>query len=305
MSFNLTMLNLWIGMCRGATGVPKALREMGYQDKWIELKFLNEKLEHVCPDLIIASNEMKHTMLLEFKSGANAEPDQLSRYSNVTRDDLEQKAFIETRAAEDHDVAVVGRAEHKERLQKGLSEGDYSFPLLVANDDGLALSLNQFRPRELSALFTPTLGIDWEQVPTGFVPLDGDSELWEVAEFVVPKVLQYLSERRPVVRPKEVCQDVCCVAWGSMGQPAREVMEKKVLAVLREATRRHFKPYLRWQRHTGFFHVVDNPLDLAPDKRTVAYRKLQNYQRRFIERLKKGPAAGGEQLEIAFPDGGR
>lgn len=300
MSFNLTMLNLWIGMCRGATGVPKALREMGYQDKWIEWRFFNEKLEHVCPDLIVASNEMKHTMLLEFKSGANAEPDQLRRYSNVTRDDLVQKAFMEARAAERHDVTLVGQAEHEERLGKGLSEGGYSFPLLAAHDDGLALSLNQFLPAELNTLFAPTLKIDWDRVPTGFVPLDADSELWEVAEVVVPKVLQYLSERRPVVRPGEVCQDVCIV-WGSMGSPAKELMEKKVLAVLREAARRHFKPYLRWQSHAGFFEVVDNPLDLKPDRRTAVYRKLQSAQKRFIKRLRRGLAAGGEQLSL-FPE---
>ena len=33
LKFDLAMLNLWIGLCRGA-GLPRNLRELGYTDKW-------------------------------------------------------------------------------------------------------------------------------------------------------------------------------------------------------------------------------------------------------------------------------
>lgn len=87
-NFNLTMINLWIGMCRGVAGLPRDLKELGYVDKSIELRFRNQDMETVCPDLIIASDGLPHTLLFEFKSGANTEEDQLRRYSRVNQNDL-------------------------------------------------------------------------------------------------------------------------------------------------------------------------------------------------------------------------
>ncbi len=114
MRFNLKMLNLWIGLCRGVAGLPDALRKLGYEDKWIEYTFANQDIEKVCPDLIVASEQLGHTILLEFKSGANTEPDQLRRYSRVTQENL-VTAFISREAARNHDVSIVGRNEHGER----------------------------------------------------------------------------------------------------------------------------------------------------------------------------------------------
>ena len=45
LSFSLTMLNLWIGMCRGVVGLPRDLKSLGYQDKWIEYRFVNQDSE--------------------------------------------------------------------------------------------------------------------------------------------------------------------------------------------------------------------------------------------------------------------
>ncbi len=60
------------------------------------------------------------------------------------------------------------------------------------SDDGLAIHRNRFAPNETDAVFRPLLAIDWGNVPNYFFPVDVDSELWELAELVIPKVLELM-----------------------------------------------------------------------------------------------------------------
>jgi hypothetical protein len=304
LNFNLTMLNLWIGLCRGVSGLPRDLRRLSYEDKWIEWTFSNQDLKPVCPDLVVASEKTNHTVLLEFKSGANTEPDQLWRYSRVTQSDLRSRAFISRDATHSHDVAVVGKSEFGERLRIGIANDSYPFPLLLADEDGLALDHNEFRISQLNSLFSPRLEIDWGKVPSRFVPIDRDSELWEVAEVAMPMVLHYMTERRPIVRVEGLCQDIC-TTWDIVGRPARNEFRSKIRDVLHEAIRRHFKPYLRWMKRGDSMQITANPLDLQPDKRTAAYRRLRTAQEDLIEDLRTEHSANSDgqlKLPLESPD---
>lgn len=73
------MLNLFIGLCKGVVGLPQDFRRLHYQEQAVELRFTNAQGEAVVPELIIASRAIHHTILFEWKSGANADADQLRR----------------------------------------------------------------------------------------------------------------------------------------------------------------------------------------------------------------------------------
>src|SRR5713101_452057 len=81
LSFNLQLLNLFFGMCRGSHGLPRSLHDLGYIPELVESTFANSEDRPVVPDLVIASAQIHHTVVFEFKSGANTEADQLQRYS--------------------------------------------------------------------------------------------------------------------------------------------------------------------------------------------------------------------------------
>src|SRR5262245_33586821 len=110
-SFNRRMVNLWIGLCRGVSGLPRDLFDLGYEDRWIDHKFQNQDREVVNPDLMVASRDEANTLVLEFKSGANTDDDQLRKYARIAQDDLVRGAFIERNAATSHDIVVVGLAD--------------------------------------------------------------------------------------------------------------------------------------------------------------------------------------------------
>jgi hypothetical protein len=182
---------------------------------------------------------------------------------------------------------VVGKKEHGERLYIGIKNGGYQFPLLLADKGGLFLDHNQFCVRQLNSVFSPKLEIDWAQIPSRFVPIDQDSELWEVAEVIIPKILQYMTERRPRVKVIEISHDVFST-WLIMGKPARDQSISKIRDTLRAAAQSHFRQYLRWMGRIDSVEIMANPLDLQPDKRTTAYRNLRTAQKNFIDSLKSG-----------------
>src|SRR6266516_4612561 len=134
------MLNLWIGLCKGVQGLPRSIRDLGYREHSIEQVIRNQDNDICNPELIVASEMLAHSMLLEWKSGQNTEADQLQRYSRLTSLDLTNIALLSARAAKTFDVVIVGHAEHAERLKSGIVSGGYPFPLLLADDAGLHLA---------------------------------------------------------------------------------------------------------------------------------------------------------------------
>ena len=89
-----------------------------------------------------------------------------------------------------HDIAVIGKDEHRERIPIGIADGGYAFPVLVTTAEGLEIILNEFHLPQTDAVFRPIVEVDWETLPTTFFPVDADSELWEFAEHAIPPVLQ-------------------------------------------------------------------------------------------------------------------
>ena len=296
-SFNLILLNLWIGLCGGHPRLPRDLRELGYDAKWIEYRFQNQDGETIHPEMIVCSSKMAHTLLLEFKSGKNLDNDQLYRYSRVTQEDLRQLAMIPISATSSHDISIIGKEENAERLRIGLDAGPYNFPFLVCNALGIHLFLNKFSVQSLNNLFSKGLAIDWGQVPTMYVPILHDSESWEIAEVIIPIILGHMHQRKSRIEVEQISIE-SCKAWSSMGSPAKKEYRSQVSKVLAEASRSSFREYFHYKsdQKGGYIEISNNPIEMGTDKRTGAYKKLQTLQREFIAKLIK--EAGQTSLDL-------
>lgn len=288
-SFNLRQLNLWLGMARGDHALPRDLFDLGYRDEVIERAFPNSEMDQVCPELIMASRSRGHALVFEFKSGPNTDADQLRRYAGIQSDDL-HRAWVAPEGARTHDVVVIGKEEHEDRLQIGIRADAHPFPVLVADDGGLRTSLNAFSDDATDACLNPRLDVNWGAVPTSYVPFDQDSEGWEVAESTIPEVLSAMLRRERRLEFKQICQSL--TPWGIMGQPGRQQLEAKVAAVLQDAAANEFEDYFTCD--ASGIRMDWNPLDLGTDKRSASYRKLKRLLEDFIERLRDG----GGQLRL-------
>jgi hypothetical protein len=293
-NFNLKMLNLWIGLCRGEEGLPSDIRHLGYRHKWIELQFSNCENEAVQPELIIASNRIGHTLLLEWKEGANTEQDQLRRYAGVYSEDLVQRAYLSPSEARTHDTCVLGLKKYADHLSIGVSQSGYSFPLLLIDEDGISLYVNEFTKQELSRLFDPKLPLDFSKVPSQIVPFDHNSEFWEIAEQIVPQIVEYMCRGDPRFTLPQVATD-CVPVWEVvMSRRYKKELRTKIKQVIDDAARHEFQDYFERDRsvkertHTPTWRITYNPNNLPFDKRSREYRKLSTRQRDFVEALRTG-----------------
>jgi hypothetical protein len=209
--------------------------------------------------------------MVESKSGKNTDADQLTRYARIDSKDLIQRAFIAPDGARAHDVTVVGEETHESTLAKGITDGGHSFPLLVATASGLALRLNDFQVASLTAAFTPELTMDWGQSPTGFVPIDAASEVWEAAAVVLPAVVSNMTIGATSVLVPQLAMNVCPLTWKLLGKPGREAVSAKVAGALEEAAANEFAGILKWDSQGSGKVDIERAL---PSEDQAAYTRM-------------------------------
>lgn len=301
-NFNLKMLNLWIGLCRGEIGLPKDIRMLGYKDKWIELEFQNSRSDHVKPELIISSDRIGHTVLFEWKEGGNTDSDQLNRYADISSNDLVSKAMLAPTEVATHDICVIGLIENKKRLEVGITKGNHMFPLLAVQDDGISLEVNAFKEKRLSSVFSPKLMIDFSLIPMHIIPFDNNSELWEIGECIVPQIVEYMSRNEPAFTIDQIATD-CVPTWARVMAPAyKKELKTKIIQVIDKAANDEFRSYIQRDvasaSRVGMitWKIIYNPNSQTFDKRSREYKKLAKQQEKFITALKTGE----RRLQLAF-----
>ncbi len=278
-------------MCKGTHGLPTTLHALGYIPEAVETTFSNSEDRNVSPDLIIASAQIHHTLVLEWKSGANTETDQLQRYSRIAPLDLIAKAYIHVNKCATHDVAIVGRDKHRETLPIGVQQGEYQFPVMVTTSQGMEIIYNEFSNVPTNSVFSPLL-VNWVTLPTTFFPLDADSDLWEFAEQAIPIVLEEMSNGVPSIALDDLGKKMFRGMWDRMRPDYRGLLKQKIQKVIDQASRGQFSKHL--QRNTTAravsqslrWDVLENPLIGAADKRQKAWKAMLKKQETLIDYFK-------------------
>lgn len=292
------MLNLWIGMSRGVRELPQLIFELGYREIAIEKKFVNSEHAQVQPELILASEPQSNCLLLEWKSGQNTDTEQIGRYMAVDSESL-QRAFVTPTAATTHDVVYVGRMESEERLRIGLDATGCGFPLVLVSEDEMRLGLNGFQVLALTDGFSRGMAISLSSIPTGFVPIGPESDPADVAEVVMPKILEFMADRRNVITVDELAM-ATCGTWGVLERAARDQIRIRIATALQDASREEFARYFTYSTAGGGrLTVRENPLELGAIRRTAAYQTLLGAQTRLLARLSgRLVTEVGEQLDL-------
>ena len=295
-TFSRRLTNLWFGLCLGDPGLPDAIQRLGYRPIWVELPFPNSSLETVCPDLIVSSAAQDHAVLFEWKSGANSNEDQLRHYADIADADLARRASISPPPSA-HCVAMAGKSDHVARLTLGMRNVGSEFPLLATTDAGLELVENGFHSRAIAAVFDPVLKIDWDLVPSQYLPIDGEAEPWEYAEQVLPRIFEYIGERRLGFMVDELCSDICPFTWSRLGPPGQDAIRARTGELLSDISRRELNEFVSFDRGRRRATFNNNPYDLPFGQQGAAVRRLQTAHRRLMARMTSA-AEGVEQLEL-------
>ena len=284
-------------------GHPSDLLELGYSVKWIEFKFFNSAGREVQPDIILTSDKLKNTLLFEWKQGGFADQNQILRYSQITSEDIVQRAFIDIKCVDSFDVVYLCLEENKENIVQPIQVRGYKFPVLVLGSDGLKITYNHFANDNLNSVFEGGLKVDLLRVPTNFVPLDRQSEHWEVAEKLMPLLLKHMLQNKSQLPLTTLCRDLI-EFWDCLGPSAKHEMKNKiknVMSLASEGKFRHLLGFVREQKKVSpevVWEIRHNPISLPPSKRRAAFQTIRSMQREFLDSLKSG--ASQRSLDLEF-----
>lgn len=304
-NFNLEMMNLIIGMCKGVAGLPRHFFELGYSNRAIEFKFANSDGKTVVPELIIASQTLRHAVLFEWKSGKNTEAEQLRRYSGVTREDLHERVYLLPSESESHDIAIVGIDSYRESIIKTIERDGYSFPVLLAVPEGVEIIRNKFRANDLDRAFRPRLNLSWENVPRAFFPVDKESDLWEFAELIIPEIVGSMTQGESRILFTRLASKAFPL-WDDVDAHYQKELRLKILQVMDRASRGEFRRYLRRNKpiesrtHTPTWDITSNPFIGHDRAMRTEQRRMLKLQSSFIESLKDG--SGSPYQENLFQE---
>jgi len=291
-SYGQVITNLFIGLTRHVTGLPKDLRELGYEIRGIEYNFtfpMNGDLENVRevnPDIVIGSSKLSHSIILEIKGGANIEDDQCDRYLSLDSETLRDYGFLNEAELNTFDITYFCKNENLDRIRIGLS--GKGCPLLVSSEEIIELDDRNpdFKVTETSDAFKP-LNIDWGKVPLSFFPFDKGSRNSLVGDYIMSDVLEQMAQGSERIIVEESMLRIF-VNWPTIGGQKKHELKDKAIEVLRLAERYDFKPYISRDGRKQEWIITQNPLSGVYDERLKIWKRMKKKASEFSQRLTSG-----------------
>ncbi|MYI06685.1 MAG: hypothetical protein F4059_05045 [Gemmatimonadetes bacterium] len=280
-SHKLSVQNLLIGMCRGSPGVPRAIRRMGYRDRWIPGNLLGRTGTAADPVLVLASAQSRHSFFVEACEGPEMDPARLDRYASMTAVDLRERTPLSQDQTELYGVAVFGLEEHRDTLRSSIRDSKLKPTLLLRTRDGLVMDANPFPKVALANLFRPFLSLDWESAPLGWIAYDHESDLAEVAQAVIPQVIAFAAGGVNRVKIGRVCEDH--LLWDLSTRAARRQMRAKVSAALSSAAGHEFSEFFTLRSGALTFSGTAQAAIRAPGSPTL--KRMARHHAALLERL--------------------
>ena len=283
-SYRLAVVNLLIGMCRGAPGLSQTIRQMGYRDRWIPGGSLSSRGTADDPVLVLASTKSRHSFFVEVCPGSEVDPAHLDRYSGITAVDLRERTPLSRDQTEVYGVAVFGLHKHGESLRSGIRASRLRPTLLLRTPEGLVIDSNPFPKVALANVFRPVLALDWDSVPLGWVPYDHESHPAEVAQRVIAEVVARASGGAQRVEVAGICQSH--LLWGLSTASTRRRLRTRVDRVLATAARREFRDFFRLRG--GFVEMSDRAREAIRLPGSPTLRRMLRQQAALLDRLRSG-----------------
>ena len=267
--FSRKLINLFAAMADGSPHFPSVLHKEGYKVHSIEKTFTAlPGTRKVNPEIILCSDQLAHTLVIEAKSGANLSSEQLARYASLTEEALRDSAFTSKSSAKSHNVLIIGKDSYKKRLLAGSAvhpskerviavvlddqsskvETDFlQFDVVENSTDSVQLGIqlveNQFIPASLNGAFGALLPVNWDVVPVNYLPVDHEAEDWEFAERLIPELISRIQGGDASAKLDELGLAMIGL-WKLFEGAYKRVMKGRLERVLKLAAQTRFSAYL-------------------------------------------------------------
>lgn len=303
---NYEFINAFAGLCEDLKNWPNDLYKMGYRIVAVEPSFKNSTRGIVNPELVIASDDKNHSILIESKSGT-LDGNQHDRYRDVSAEDLAQGGNLPISKKETHifDISYLCDDSNETSVKKALAEKQSSFPLVNMNHKfeeatWIKKKSGDFNETDVDKLFTKGIKIPHNYPPVSLIPILSDPDFpdYLVAKMLLPQVVKFMVEGRRIFEvPTLLSEAIPYHLWDCFDKKEKDKIINKVTRILSMVSRDALKPYIRRvgieeggevRGAVSRFKVVNELYKLSASERTNTLKKLKTISELVVNDLKEG-----------------
>lgn len=237
----LVLLNALLGLARPVEGWPAALQQLGYEHLWVDL----EGEEGGLPEVLLLSPRGENLLLVSPHPGGWPRASLLRRYAALRLEDVLAELPREQvrERPRSLNVVLLGRAADAETLKRALAPRAHAFPLLILSPEALRLLYNSFTPSEVNVTFALGVPLDQALAPRELLPLYPGSSDRELAESLVPLLVDYMARGRQEFTAREAARELT-PGWEALPGHRQQSLEERVELALQVAAARELGDYL-------------------------------------------------------------
>lgn len=301
---HLKLINAIIGFARNSPTWPHPLHNAGFQPYLIGQKFRpsGSSSSYVCPDVTLRNYDKSHVLLVDAKSGSTIDPDQIRKCQQIRPTDVAQFVTVSNPRSVEIDVAVVCYSDDLIWIVKALDEAEIAAPIIAISNEKISLEAGDFRLDELNEAFSVPIEISSEMaIPSTYVPFDSDTETGDVAEIIMPKVVEYMYRRDPRFNTSTLIYDLFGCYNDLLSDSERKGINQTVVKVLKEAAKNHLREFLKSEKSgsVNAWTIIKNPYDFDPRYQAQSLEALKRRVAKLIADL-KGEPWPPEQLKLGW-----
>ena len=288
---DLVPVNAVIGFLKPDGHWPPVLYDLGYRLSAIEQPVRVTENGILEVDVIGHSRRRNHGLLIEGKSGANADAPQAGKYAKASAEDVQRTGSVSFRtpATATVEPVYVCLEEDSARIITGVSKSAPGTPV-VAMGSRAVLAYGKFHDGDLTAVFSEGVGLPpLEEVPRYHVASQNTPK-WDIARGVFATVVAHLRRGQAAVPVSEIAEETFPM-WNVMGTDLRRYLGASVRNILAELSKHELSGLIRLDS-SGPVARAELLLDAEslrgdPNVRTRRFQRLAKIGSDYIQRLKE------------------
>lgn len=223
-------------MCKRNKQWITVLGDLGYDAQIIEQKINTSSGEVVKPDIITASNKLLHSIVFECKGGLTVDPDQLKRYSSLTRDDLLRWITVFDRNNLRFDICVSDFLENH-----GITASiNQVFPMFTFSSEVLQRT-REFKVTPLNEAFKDPISLKEKVPPLSYYPFSEEDKDPYIAIHVVRSLLSIAIKNmkggpdvfeESIISFDEIAAHKFHSVWKALAQEHKQRLQHKIRDVI-------------------------------------------------------------------------
>jgi len=185
------LINSAIGFCVKNDSWIHPLADLGYKAQLIEQTIRTEKSgKTVKPDVIATSNKTIHSIVFDCKGGKTINDQQISRYTDLTKDDLSRWISVFTQDHYSHDVCVFDFKKNHDSIIQNVK----NFPILTLSDYSLEKA-NTFSKPEVDKKFQHSIITKQLKPPISYYPFSETEDRRVIIPHILRAIVSLLMDR--------------------------------------------------------------------------------------------------------------